>query len=150
MPYTIPPRREEYPREKPLTEQAVPAVPAGGARLVLGLVSLLPAGLITLAIFFRLIDPSRGATLPSSLPLMGIYGLIGSNLAVIYFAVQALKHPYLDPLQRLGWTVVIVMLAPVALPVFWYRHVLHPLRYANEEALARVEGRRIPHRPSRA
>lgn len=148
MPYTNPPSRDAHPRDKALTEQAVPAIPAGGVKFILGFASLLPGAVLLLAIFFRLLDPAQGVTLPATVPLIGIYGLIGSNLAVIYFVVLALKHPYLDPLQRLGWAVVIVALAPVTLPVFWYRHVLYPLRYANKERLEEYQNRF--HRPRHA
>jgi hypothetical protein len=131
MTYTNPPVRSQHPVGKTLTEQTVASPPGGPVRYVLGVVSLLPAFFLSLAILTRMVDLSHEVRHLSFMPLLGIYGLIGSNLAVIFFVALALKNRYLDPLQRLAWAIVNVFLAPIALPIFWYRHVLHPLRYGR-------------------
>ena len=133
MTYTNPPVRNSHPVGKTLTEQTVASPPGGPVRYVLGLVSLLPAFFLSLAILSRMVDLSHEVRHLTWMPLLGIYGLIGSNLAVIFFVALALKNRYLDPMQRLAWAIVNVFLAPIALPIFWYRHVLHPLRYGRRE-----------------
>jgi hypothetical protein len=133
MTYTNPPVRDPHPVGKTLTEQTVPSPPGGATRWALAVVSLLPAFFLSLAVLWRMIGLSHDIHHGTWLPLLGIYGLIGSNLAVIFFVGLALKGRYLDPMQRLEWAIANVFLAPVSLPIFWYRHVLHPLRYGRAQ-----------------
>lgn len=129
MPSSSPTERAVHPKEQALGEMTVPEVPAGSARWTLGLLSLMPAALVTMGIVYRLsgaFEPGTGIV-----PLVGIYGLIGANLAVALFAVLAMKSPYLDPLQRIGWAIALIALAPITLPAFWYRIVMHPMRYGT-------------------
>jgi hypothetical protein len=133
MTYTNPPVRDPHPIDKTLTEQAVASPPGGPARWVLAVVSLLPGFFLGLAILARMVDLNHQTGQMTWVPLLGIYGLIGSNLAVIFYVALALKNRYLDPMQRLAWAMVNVFLAPIALPIFWYRHVLHPLRYGRPQ-----------------
>lgn len=87
---------------------------AGGTRLLLGLVAVAPAVLALTAI-------SMGGQ-PIAY-LLGIVAMLWATILLLCFVALLFRNERLDGVGRKTWMLAFLFAAPIALPMYWKRHV---------------------------
>jgi hypothetical protein len=63
---------------------------------------------------------------PTWLGSVAVLTILLTVALIVYYARHALQNEALDPGRRSAWTAGLVMLSPLAMPVYWYRYVWSP------------------------
>ncbi len=82
-------------------------------RLILGLVALVPFVSLVMALV------ADGATRAA----LGYFHVLWTALLVLIFGTWMVKNPTLTLDRKLAWGFFFVLIAPLALPLYWRRHV---------------------------
>ena len=99
-------------------EPHLPRFQRAGARLLLGLCSVVPLGGLVAILAY---GPER----PLSIA-MGFGVLLWTALMIAMFGGYAFRNPRLAPQTRRAWLFLMVIGAPLTLPVYWAKHVWSP------------------------
>ena len=60
---------------------------------------------------------------PDWLGSLAVFTILLTFALAAYYAWQAATNRRINPAVRTGWILMIIVIGPLAMPVYWYRHV---------------------------